>query len=102
MAQMQNCYVCGYDFPLAQTRIQINVLRPVQVRLAGQCPVCHRFICQDHAEKLDPNLPQYAHLRTGTQLPGIVVLGCPFDPGTPLGPLSSALPSPLEMLNESA
>jgi hypothetical protein len=98
MAQMQKCYVCGYDFPLAQTRIQVNVLRPAQVRLAGQCPVCHRFVCVDHAERLDPN--SHAHLRGGPVLAGIVVLGCPFDPGTPLGPPTSAIPSPLEMLNE--
>ena len=97
MGQMQVCSVCGRSAPLVENHIQqsTNPQQRQQLLLIGQCSVCHRFICSLHAEPLP--------LQPTSQAAGfgLVVLGCPFDLGVPLGPSNEALPSVLELLGES-
>jgi hypothetical protein len=63
------CDVCRREGEFETSPLQIAAeagsTRPLVV---GQCPRCHRFICSRHAEpRADGRL------------------GCPFDPGIPLG-----------------
>jgi hypothetical protein len=72
------CDVCNREGEFDPSPLRLAA-GPAAARpmIVGQCPRCHRFICSRHAEPLPDGL-----------------LGCPFEPGVPLGdrPLEEELP----------
>ena len=86
MGQIQTCYVCGEGGLLVDTQIYVSVEEDGPVML-GQCPRCHRFICTQHGEKLGAageEKKSWFSFGRG-KMPTTRVVGCPFDPGVPLG-----------------
>lgn len=80
MATTQRCDVCGTTGWWTEGRIEISNEPPAGPPRIGQCPRCHRFVCEDHGEPLRIS----ARGRT-VRFGGTRVVGCPFDPDVPLG-----------------
>jgi hypothetical protein len=49
--------------------------------LIGECHRCGRFVCSRHGEPLDLS----GKKRWPWQKASALTIGCPFDPGVPLG-----------------
>lgn len=76
MKQTQKCFVCGVEGLVTESEIRISEADPLGTDplFVARCPLCKRFICSKHGEKLPSGKHQ------------ISLIGCPFDMGIPLGP----------------
>lgn len=81
MEQRQTCCVCGSGGLLVDDRIQVVPGETGGPVLIGECSRCHRFVCSKHGEPLDLS----GQRRWPWQKPKVATIGCPFDPGVPLG-----------------
>lgn len=83
MKQTQKCFVCGVEGLVVDSEIRISDDSSFEFEplFIAQCPLCKRFICSKHSERLSQESSR-SFLRPKS---AIVIAGCPFDPGIPLG-----------------
>lgn len=90
MAKMQACYVCNEWDTLSEDRILVRADDRFAERRVALCPVCERFICTEHGEKLD--LSRKKPRKGSPRKDAMLTLCCPFDPDVPLGDAPSQYP----------